>query len=129
VARDEAGVPERIPDALGDRADVTAANQHTGKPVWATEVGWPTAVGRPATGDSLQWTERQQADNIYNFVTWAKSTGYVAGFMYFGYRDYGTNNWYGLERWNQGSSTVDGSKKPGWYALSEAASGQACTVC
>ena len=115
--------------ALGNRTDVTAANQQTGKPVWVTEVGWPTALGQPATGDSLQWTEQQQADNIYNFVTWAKSTGYVGGIMYFSYTDYGSNTRYGLERWNEGGSTVNGSKKPGWYALQEAAGGQSCTVC
>ncbi len=123
------GTGDASQSALGNRGDITAANQQTNKPVWVTEVGWPTAVGQPATGDSLQWTEQQQADNIYNFVTWAKSTGHVAGIMYFGYRDYSTNDWYGLERWNQGGSTVNGSKKPGWYALQQAANGQSCTVC
>jgi hypothetical protein len=108
--------------ALGDRALVTQAHNDTGKPVWATEVGWPTAVGQPATGDSLQWTQTQQAANIYNFVNWARSTGYVASVLYFNYRDYGTNNSYGVE-----SST--GAKKPGWYALAEAANEQPCTVC
>jgi hypothetical protein len=123
------GTGSAAQSALGNRADVTAAHNQTGKPVWVTEVGFPTAVGQSSTGDSLQWTEQQQADNIYNFVTWARSTGNVAGIMWFGYRDYGTNNWYGVERWGDGGSTVDGSKKPGWYSLSEAAKGQSCTVC
>ncbi|MGO9901761.1 MAG: hypothetical protein ACLP0J_19205, partial [Solirubrobacteraceae bacterium] len=64
----------------------------------------------------------QQAANIYNFVNWARSTGYVASVLLFNYRDYGTNMWYGVE-------TSTGTKKPGWTALAEAADQQACTVC
>jgi hypothetical protein len=108
--------------ALGNRAQVTDAHDTTGKPVWVTEIGWPTAVGQPATGDSLQWTDTQQAANIYNFVNWARSTGYVASVLIFGYQDYGTNDWYGVE-------TSNGTKKPGWTALAEAANQQPCTVC
>jgi hypothetical protein len=55
-------------------------------------------VSQPATGDSLQWTELEQAQNIFNFVTWSAKTGYVAAVTIFGYRDYGTNDWYGVER-------------------------------
>jgi Glycosyl hydrolase catalytic core len=116
------GTSNEAQSALGNRALVTAAHTMTGKPVWVTEVGWPTAVGQPATGDSLQWTEAQQADNIYSFVTWARSTGYVASVMLFNYGDYGTNTWYGIVRTN-------GTRKPGWTALAEAAAQQPCTVC
>jgi exo-beta-1,3-glucanase (GH17 family) len=123
------GTGNAAQSAQGNRAGVTAAHTDTGKPVWITEVGWPTAVSQPATGDSLQWTELEQAQNIFNFVTWSATTGYVAAVTIFGYRDYGTNDWYGVERYGQGGSTVDGSKKPGWTALVEAAAGQACTVC
>lgn len=121
--------------ALGNRTLVAAAHTATGKAVYVTEVGWPTdcTAGCPTstnnTGDSLQWSETSQAANIYNFVAWAQSTGYVADVLYFNYRDYGTTDWYGLERWGEGGSTVDGSKKPGWTALAEAAAGQVCTVC
>jgi hypothetical protein len=108
--------------ALGNHALVTQAHNDTGKPDWITEFGWPTAVGQPATGDSLQWTQPQQATNIYNFVNWARSTGYVSALTYFNYRDYGTNNWYGLEN-------GAGTKKTGWTALAESAASQACTVC
>lgn len=108
--------------ALGDRALVTDAHQTTGKPIWVTEFGWPTAVGQPATGDSLQWSESAQATNTYNFVTWLRSTGYVAAALDFKYRDYGTNMWYGLER-------ADGTKKPAWTALQDAADQDPCTVC
>jgi hypothetical protein len=115
---------------LGNRGLVTQANSVTGKPVWITELGWPTATSQPATGDSLQWTETQQADNIYSFVNWARSTGYVAALTYFNYVDYGTNNWYGVERSaTDGAGAVQFSKKPGWYALAESAASQACTVC
>jgi hypothetical protein len=116
--------------ALGNRALVTQAHNDTGKPAWVTEIGWPTAVGQPATGDSRQWTETQQAANIYNFINWARSTGYVAAVTYFNYVDYSTNMWYGLERSaTDGAGAVQFSKKPGWYALAEAAASQACTVC
>jgi hypothetical protein len=116
--------------ALGNRALITQAHDDTGKPAWITEIGWPTAMGQPSTGDSLQWTETQQAQNIYNFITWARSTGYVGAVTYFNYVDYGTNNWYGLERSSaDGHGAVTFAKKPGWYALAESAASQACTVC
>jgi hypothetical protein len=96
--------------AQGNRPLVQAAHMASGKPVYVTEVGWPTAVGQPCTGDSQQWSEADQATNITNFVTWAEGTGYVNMVMIFGYRDYGTNNWYGVER-------KDGTKKPSYAAL------------
>jgi len=116
------GTSNQTASAQGNRAQVTTAHTATGKPVWVTEVGWPTAVGQASTGDSLQWTQTQQAANTYNFVNWARSAGYVASVMDFNYRDYGTNDFYGVE-------THGGTKKPGWYALTEAADGQRCTVC
>jgi hypothetical protein len=82
--------------ASGGRERVTQAHSETGLPVYVTEVGWPTAVGQPATGDSLQWTEQQQAENITNFVHWARALGYVDDVTYFNYADYGSNNFYGI---------------------------------
>ncbi len=108
--------------ALGDPGLVVDAHQMTGEPIWVTEFGWPTALGQPATSDSLQWSFTQQADNTYNFVNWLRSTGYVAAAIEFNYRDYGTNMWYGLE-------TSSGVKKPAWTALAEAAGQEPCTVC
>jgi hypothetical protein len=96
--------------ALGNRAQVSTAATATGKPVYVTEVGWPTAVGQPPTGDSLQWSLADQATNMTNFITWAEGTGYVRSVMIFGYRDYGTNNWYGVE-------TSGGAQKPSYAAL------------
>jgi hypothetical protein len=92
------GTSNRAQSALGDRAQIEAAHaQHPDIPIYITEVGWPTAVGQPSTGDSFQWTEAEQAQNITNFVTWAKGTGYIADVTIFNYRDYGTNDFYGIE--------------------------------
>jgi hypothetical protein len=99
--------------ALGGHEDVENAHRATGKPVYVTEVGWPTAVGQPGTGDSQQWTEAQQAENITSFVRWARSTEYVAMVLIFNYVDYGTNTWYGIER-------ADRSHKPSFAALATA---------
>ena len=99
--------------ALGGHEDVEKARAVTGKPVSVTEVGWPTAVGQPGTGDSQQWTEAQQAENITNFVRWARSTEYIAMVLIFNYVDYGTNTWYGIER-------TDRSHKPSFAALAKA---------
>jgi hypothetical protein len=108
------GTGSRTGSALGNRALVESARAMTGGPIYITEVGWPTAVGQPSTGDSLQWTESEQAANITSFIAWAHNTGYVAEVDYFNYRDYGTNAWYGVVR-------SDGSHKPAYEALRQAA--------
>lgn len=99
--------------ALGNRRSVEEAHAQSGKPVYVTEIGWPTAVGKPATGDSQQWSETQQAESITGFVRWARATGYVAMVDVFGYVDYGANNWYGIER-------RDRTHKPAFAALAGA---------
>jgi len=116
------GTGERAASALGDRATVQAAYVQTGKPVYVTEVGWSTATGLPLLGALLQWPEEEQAQNIYNFITWARSTGYVAAVMVFNYRDYGSEDFYGIERWGNPAGP-DGSRKPAYTALREAAAG------
>lgn len=76
----------------GDRKQVEEAHAKTGKPVYATEVGWRTSVV----------TEAEQAQDITNFINWAKSTGYVADVDVFGYRDYGPSapsETWGIETW------------------------------
>ncbi len=83
--------------ALGGRRDVELAHANSGMPVYITEIGWPTAVGQPSTGDSQQWTEAQQAENMKNFATWAQQTGYVPMVTFFNAVDYGTNSFYGIE--------------------------------
>lgn len=91
------GTGNRAASALGDRHRVEQAHAGTGMPVWVTEVGWPTAVGQPATGDSLQWSDAEQSANMSGFIKWARSLGYVADVTIFGAHDYGTNNFYGIE--------------------------------
>jgi hypothetical protein len=81
--------------AEGNRSRVTEAGA-TGKPVYVTEVGWPTDTSAASTGDSLQWTEAQQVENIESFYRWAASLGYVKGVTLFNYADYKPNNWYGI---------------------------------
>jgi hypothetical protein len=99
--------------ALGGRKDVELAHSESGKPVYVTEIGWPTAVGQPPTGDSQQWTESQQASNITSFMQWASATGYVPMVIYFNYVDYGTNDFYGIE-------TSSRKHKLGFAALAQA---------
>jgi hypothetical protein len=103
--------------ALGNRERVLQAHSETGLPVYVTEVGWPTAVGQPPTGDSLQWSEQQQAENITNFVKWARGLGYVNDVTYFNYADYGSNNWYGIV------NSTGTAHKLGYAALKAAAAG------
>jgi hypothetical protein len=95
---------------LLDRKKVEAAISETGKPVYITEVGRPTAIGKPNTGDSQQCTEAEQLEDLKAFVAWCRSTGKVANVTIFNYEDYGTNNWYGVKR-------PDGTKKPLFAAL------------
>jgi hypothetical protein len=105
------GTSNRAHSALGDRGMIEAAHaQHPNIPIYITEVGWPTAVGQPSTGDSLQWTEAEQAQNITNFVNWAKGTGYIQDVTIFNYRDYGSNDFYGIE-------TAAGGHKLSYTAL------------
>jgi len=90
------GKSNREQSGLGGRSRVEQAHAETGLPVYVTEVGWPTAVGQPPTGDSLQWTEAQQAENVTNFMRWTYGLGYVRAVIDFNYADYGTNDWYGI---------------------------------
>ena len=48
------------------------------------------------TGDSLQWSEAQQSENITSFFSWTYSLGYVRAVVYFNYADYAPNNYYGI---------------------------------
>ncbi|HEX4482464.1 MAG TPA: hypothetical protein VH081_01645 [Solirubrobacteraceae bacterium] len=101
--------------ALGARAGVEAAHTLSGKPVYITEVGWPTDVGASATGDSQQWSEAAQAQNIKSFVEWAKLRSYIKMVIVFNFVDYGPDNWYGIER-------EDRSHKPSFDTLAEVSS-------
>jgi len=117
--------------ANGNWSSVRDAHNTTHKSIYVTEVGWPTAVGHPNTGDSFQWPEDKQAYNIYNFVDWARNEKdssnnyYINSVMIFNYRDYTTSNgvyaWYGITRGKNNPSGPEGSFKPSYYSLQCAA--------
>ena len=130
-----------VASAAGNQQQVVNEHKLTSKPVYVTEVGWPTDTTGPsptqqnATGDSDQWPEADsssntnhgldQCDNVYNFVNWARGTGYVNGVMIYGYINGNSNNaQYGLEFYNNGSTR----KKDAWYGL-QAASQQKANPC
>jgi hypothetical protein len=98
----------------GARELIEQAHAESGKPVAVTEIGWPTAVGQPATGDSQQWSEAQQASAITGFAAWAHTQPYISVVIFFNAVDYGTNMWYGIERTNR-------THKPSFAALGAAA--------
>src|SRR5665213_184561 len=121
--------------AAGNRQQAIDAHGNTCKPVYITEVGWPTDDPGPTattvneTGDSLQWPEADssnnayagldQCDNVYNFVNWARGTGYVNAVMIYGYINSNTNNaQYGLEFYDNTNGNT--RHKPGWFALKAA---------
>lgn len=104
------GTSDRAASALGSTSEVATAHDATGKPIYVTEVGWPTATSCSSTGDSFQWSETDQANNITNFMDWARSTGYVNAVMYFNYHDFGSCDWYGVVR-------SDGTHKPAFNAI------------
>lgn len=106
------GTGEKADSALGNRARAEEARELTGQLVYLTEVGWPTALTEEQTPDSLQWTEEEQAANIKNFFTWARSTEYVSEVVIFTYHDFGTTTWYGVVR-------LDGSHKPAYAVMQE----------
>jgi hypothetical protein len=89
------GTSNREQSALGGRKRIEEAFALTKERGWTTEVGWPTAVGQSPTGDSLQWTEAEQAHNIESFLRWAPA--FDEAVVIFQYRDYGTNDFYGIE--------------------------------
>ncbi|MFI5270653.1 MAG: hypothetical protein ACHQT9_01235 [Candidatus Saccharimonadales bacterium] len=112
---------------LGNRSDVTTAHAETGKPVWVTEVGWPTDNG---TGDSIQWPLQNsnggigdQCNNVYNFMEWSKSLGYVSGvFIYGSLGNYGVATSYPENPNND--PNIKPSIKPSFNALKASAAGQ-----
>jgi hypothetical protein len=89
------GTNNREQSALGGRKRIEEAFALTKERGWTTEIGWPTAVGQPPTGDSLQWTQAEQAQNIESLLLWAPP--YDEAVVIFQYRDYGTNDFYGIE--------------------------------
>jgi hypothetical protein len=113
------GTGSRANAILGNRRLVENAHAASKKPVYVTEVGFPT---KGPTGDSLQYSEVEQAWALYQFAQWARSTGYVAGVTFYGYRDGSEGGGYGIE-------THAGAKKLAFTALQDVKESLPCTIC
>ncbi len=113
------GTGSRSSAILGNRHLVEAAHSASHKPVYITEVGFPT---KGPTGDSLQYTELEQAWALFQFALWARGTGYVQAVTFYGYRDGTEGGGYGVE-------THAGVKKLAFTAVQDAKESLPCTVC
>jgi hypothetical protein len=107
--------------ANGNRTAVLHAASVSGKPVFVSEVGWPTCG---ATADSQNWTVQQQANNVYNFVTWARQqgTGVVSGVTFYNDVDESSTRCYGNTNYRNSDGSL-GGHKPAYTALADAAAG------
>ncbi len=112
------GTGTRANAILGNRRQVETA-EHVGKPVYVTEIGFPT---KGPTGDSLKYTEAEQAWALYQFDEWAAAQPDVPAVTEYGYRDGEEGGGYGVE-------THAGVKKLAWTAMQELTRSLACTVC
>jgi hypothetical protein len=79
---------------LGNRRLIEGDEAVSHKPIYVTEVGFPTGNNN---GDSLRYSEAEQAFAIGAFAHWASRTGYVAGVTFYGYRDAREGGGYGIE--------------------------------
>ena len=100
----------------GCRTALQDAWTRTHRPVYVTEVGWATECNGCYHSGWLNVSERQQARNIYGYIDWARSTGYVKGVVVFKNVDF-KSNWFGIMR-------ADLSRKPSYFALHQAAVGE-----
>ena len=113
------GTGSRANAILGNRRLVESAHLASQKPVYITEVGFPT---KGPTGDSLQYSEAEEAWAMFQFAQWARSTGYVAGVTFYGWRDGTEGGGYGIE-------THAGAKKLAYTALQDLQENLPCTIC
>ncbi len=79
---------------LGHRQLVERTEAVSHKPIYITEVGFPTGHN---FSDSLLYSESEQAFAIASFAEWARQTGYVAAVTFYGYRDAREGGGYGVE--------------------------------
>ena len=101
------GRGERGQAILGNRPLIEADEAVSHKPIYITEVGFPTGHN---LGDSLLYTEAEQALAISSFARWARRTPYIAGVTFYGYRDAHEGGGYGIE-------THRGRRKPAFAVL------------
>jgi hypothetical protein len=88
------GQGERSTAILGHRKLVEETEAVSHKPIYITEVGFPTGHN---FSDSLLYSEAEQAYAIASFAQWARHTGYVAAVTFYGYRDAREGGGYGVE--------------------------------
>jgi hypothetical protein len=114
------GKGDRPQASLGNRVLVEKTIALAHKPVAITEVGFPT---RGPTSDSLAYSESEQANAVFDFVTWARAKApAVALVTVYGYRDATLGGGYGVE-------LHSGVRKLSYAALHSAVAGLRCTVC
>ena len=94
---------------MGELRDV--AGLVAGKPVWITEMGWPTQVGGA--------TEREQAGLLARAYVGAIASGAVQNISWYDFRDDGGNPYYNEHRF--GVVRNDLSPKPGYRAAAAVA--------
>jgi hypothetical protein len=101
------GRDSRAQAILGNRALIEADEAVSHKPIYVTEVGFPTGNNY---SDSLLYSEAEQAAAIGSFAHWARTTGYIAAVTFYGYRDAQEGGGYGIE-------THRGRRKPAFVVL------------
>jgi hypothetical protein len=79
---------------LGNRRLIEEDEAVSHKPIYITEVGFPTGNN---FSDSLLYSEAEEAFAIGSFARWARTTGYIAGVTFYGYRDAHEGGGYGIE--------------------------------
>jgi hypothetical protein len=101
------GRGSRAQAILGNRSLIEGDEAVSHKPIYITEVGFPTGNNY---SDSLLYSESEQAFAIGSFASWARQTGYIAGVTFYGYRDAHEGGGYGIE-------THHGRHKPAFAVL------------
>lgn len=67
--------------------------QGSNKPCWITEVGLQATGSRDADPPEQTGTEQDQADRVTRYIADVRKWGYVRGFFWFCFHDYGGLNW------------------------------------
>jgi hypothetical protein len=88
------GQGARTKAILGNRRLVEQTEEVSHKPIYITEVGFPTGNN---LGDSLVYSEAEEAFAIASFARWARSAGYIPAVTFYGYRDAREGGGYGIE--------------------------------